>query len=194
MNKKTDHQSSDFLYFEKIELEQFFLSITDIVVKDDNSLMYGGFGIGNADDLELTKSINEKGVLEPLVISVDRVLLSGHRRLAAAMYLDLDKVPVRIVETVYEDLKSADRLKLLQSFNKQRDKTVGERIKEKLLTIDPAKAHQELEAHKEKISRGDGIPLANVHMGLVKKGPVLPLGSSSQRLKRRLILKNFIGH
>lgn len=39
MNKKTDHQSSDFSFFEKIGLEQFFLSTTDIVVKDENSLI-----------------------------------------------------------------------------------------------------------------------------------------------------------
>jgi len=104
-----------------------------------------------------------------LVISEDRVLLSGHRRLSAAVYLELYEVPVRVIETVYEDLEPTDRLKLLQSFNQQRDKTVGEKIKEKLLTIDPDKAHSELKARKEKILRGDDVPESNVDMGRVKK-------------------------
>ncbi|MEI8402706.1 MAG: ParB/RepB/Spo0J family partition protein [Alcaligenaceae bacterium] len=171
MDEKLDHQPAHDAFIEKKGLEQFLLPITEIVVKHDNGLIYGDFGLANADDLELANSINENGVLEPLVISVDRVLLSGHRRLAAAMFLDLGEVPVRMIEIVYEDLKPSDRLKLLQSFNQQREKTVGERIKEKLLTIDPAKAHTELKARKEKILRGEGVPEANVDMGQVKKRP-----------------------
>jgi hypothetical protein len=171
MDEKLDHQPAHVAFTEKKGLEQFFLPITEIVVKHENGLIYGDFGISNADDLELAKSINENGVLEPVVISVDHVLLSGHRRLAAAVYLKLQEVPVRIIKIVYEDLKPTDRLKLLQSFNKQRDKTVGEKIKEKLLTIDPEKAHRELQSHKEKILRGDGVPESNVEMGRIKKRP-----------------------
>jgi hypothetical protein len=171
MDDKLDHQPAHAAFIEKKGLEQFLLPITEIAVKHDNGLIYGDFGLANADDLELAKSINENGVLEPLVISSDRVLLSGHRRLAAAKSLELDEVPVRMIEIIYEDLKPAARLKLLQRFNQQREKTVGERIKEKLLTIDPDKAHRELKARKEKILRGEGVPEANVDMGQVKKRP-----------------------
>ena len=100
MDEKLDHQPAHDAFIEKKGLEQFFLPITEIVVKHENGLIYGDFGLANADDLELAKSINENGVLEPLVISVDHVLLSGHRRLAAAVYLKLHEVPVRMIEII----------------------------------------------------------------------------------------------
>lgn len=171
MDKKLNNQQKSIPFIEKKGLEQFFLDVTEIKVEHENGLIYGDFGLANADDFELVKSINENGVIEPLVISEDYVLLSGHRRLAAALYLKLRKVPVRMFGVVYEDLKPAERLKLLQSFNQQREKTAGERIKEKLLTIDPAKAYKDLQVRKEKILRGDGVPEANVDMGRVKKRP-----------------------
>jgi hypothetical protein len=169
MDNNLGHKTSDDTVIEKMGLEQFSLPINKIIIKQENGLIYGDFGLANADDLELAESIYENGILEPLVISEDIVLLSGHRRLAAAMYLGLAKVPVRIIEILYEDLEPADRLKLLQSFNQQREKTAGERIKEKLLTIDPAKAYVDLQARKAKILRGDGVPESNIDMGRVKK-------------------------
>ena len=55
-----------------------------IKVATENDLIYDKFGIANADDAALTVSIRDNGIQEPLTISSDRFLLSGHRRFAAA--------------------------------------------------------------------------------------------------------------
>ena len=74
--------------------------VSDIVLGAENDLLYDRFGIANADDRELTISIRDNGIQEPLVVSADSVLLSGHRRFAAAKYLGLKAVPVRVAQDV----------------------------------------------------------------------------------------------
>lgn len=43
---------------------------------------------------QLTKSIKEHGIIIPLIIDSNKNLIDGHRRLASAKALKLDKVPV----------------------------------------------------------------------------------------------------
>jgi len=49
-----------------------------VTVATENNLLYDQFGIANEDDLDLTLSIRDKGILEPLTLSADLILLSGH--------------------------------------------------------------------------------------------------------------------
>lgn len=77
-------------------------------------------------DMDLVESIQKKGILEPLVIRDDRVILSGHRRWLAAKHLGLDKVPCRTI-TFDNDL---DEKEALIEFNRQRDKTPEQCVRE----------------------------------------------------------------
>jgi len=45
----------------------------------------------------LARSINEVGLLHPIVITPDGELLAGQRRLEACKQLKWDKIPVRII-------------------------------------------------------------------------------------------------
>lgn len=144
----------------------YFL-VTQIQVARENDLLYESFGIANADDAALVRSINEDGIREPLTVSKDGVLLSGHRRFAAAKYLGLETVPVRFTETVFEKLSKAERLDVLRLFNQQRDKTPGEKIREQLLQIDPKEAHAKL--FRQRITQRYGSIETNVDIGVVKK-------------------------
>ena len=144
--------------------------VSDIVLGAENDLLYDRFGIANADDRELTISIRDNGIQEPLVVSADSVLLSGHRRFAAAKYLGLKAVPVRVAQDVsFNALSTTERLEVLRRFNQQREKSPGERIREKLLDIEPAQAHRDLTLRKAKIRAMDGASPCNVIMGKVKK-------------------------
>lgn len=143
--------------------------VSDVRLGIENDLLYDKFGIANADDCELTLSIRDNGIHEPLVISEDRVLLSGHRRFAAAKYLRLASVPVRMVAVAFYELDTTERLEVLRRFNQQREKSPGERIREKLLDIEPAQAHRDLALRKAKIRAMDGASPCNVIMGNVKK-------------------------
>jgi hypothetical protein len=152
----------------KVRQERLFVSVEEIIVESDNATIYGNFGIDNADDAELAQSISEQGIIEPLVLSADGVLLSGHRRLAAANYLGISQVPVRVVQDLYYSLGAQEQLTLLRSFNVQRDKTPEERLNEKLIGVDPGLAYQELRDRQLDRDLGRDMPASNIDMGAVK--------------------------
>jgi ParB-like chromosome segregation protein Spo0J len=91
-----------------------------------NAEIYGD--TDEVDDLDATfkESVAEKGVLEPLVITNGKEIISGHRRWLAAKDAGLDSVPVR-----YSEFESdlAEREALIE-FNRQRDKTPGQIVNE----------------------------------------------------------------
>jgi len=82
----------------------------------------------SAADLDKTfiSSVREKGVLEPLVITNGKQIISGHRRWLAAKATDTDRVPVRKSEF---DSDLAEREALIE-FNRQREKTPGQIVNE----------------------------------------------------------------
>lgn len=145
--------------------------VSAIVLGTENNLLYDQFGIANADDRALAISIRDNGIHEPLVLSGDGVLLSGHRRFAAAKYLGLHTVPVRLLEVMFSALDTAQRLDLLSRFNQQREKSPGERIREKLLDIEPADAHRKLQLRRAKLTAMEGACASNVVMGARKTRP-----------------------
>lgn len=78
---------------------------------------------GDGPDDELIDSIRNKGILNPLLITHDNLIISGHRRWQAAVAIGLDSLPVVIFGSTDElDIEEA----LIES-NRQRIKT-GEQI------------------------------------------------------------------
>jgi ParB-like nuclease domain len=146
--------------------------ISEIQVAVENNLIYDHFGIDNADDRDLAISIRDNGIQEPLTVSIDGILLSGHRRFAAARLLGMDTVPVRIDETVvFKNLTPDDRLAILRLYNQQREKSAGERIREKMVTIDKSEAYCHLKQRRIDILKMAGCEKSNVPMGQVKVRP-----------------------
>lgn len=148
-----------------------------------NNLLYEGFSPNaNEDDFQLYMSIKEHGILEPLHITCDSVLLSGHRRYAAARWLGLPSIPCVVENIVFENLTQGEALRLLTDFNKQRDKSHAERLREAILDVDPDAAYRNLltdraEHQKVKIEN-------NVNLGHAKKRAKITTGrflSAAQR-------------
>jgi DNA modification methylase len=77
-------------------------------------------------DESFLNSIQEQGILEPVVIDKTETIISGHRRFAAAKEVDLDEVPVR-VEQFDSDLS---RREALIHYNRQRDKSFSQKMRE----------------------------------------------------------------
>ena len=142
-----------------------FMPVSQIYVARENSLLYDNFGIANTDDAALAISIQEKGILEPLVITADNILLSGHRRLASAKVLGLEQVPVRHVDVNFEALDRNERVELLRLYNQQREKSTGEKVREKLIDINPAKARSELIKQRSQIRNNQFHNPTNMQMG-----------------------------
>ena len=78
---------------------------------------------------ELAGTIKKDGLLEPIVITQDFYILSGHRRAVACKVAGLIKVPVRIVPFTHDDPRF---LTLLREFNRQRVKGVDEILRESI--------------------------------------------------------------
>jgi hypothetical protein len=93
----------------------------------------------------LAKDIAARGLLEALVISSDGVIISGHRRFAACQLLGWKRVPVRRYPIRSTEAHFAATL---VSFNQQRVKTPAEHIREQIVQMDPANAHNELLAEQ----------------------------------------------
>lgn len=117
----------------------------------------------NVDDLSepFRESVAEKGVLEPLVITGGKQIISGHRRWVAAKAADLDSVPVRYSEF---DSDLAEREALIE-FNRQREKTPGQLVNEfeEMLEIEEERAKErQAEAGEENLPTTDGLSPGNV--------------------------------
>jgi ParB-like chromosome segregation protein Spo0J len=118
-------------------------SVWDITTSPENDKLYRPVDRNDPEIVALAQSIRLHGVREPLVITRDDWLISGHRRLCAAKLAGLQMVPCRIEPfNKYDD---PDRfLHLLREYNRQREKTADEKLREELVTINPDEAYQAL--------------------------------------------------
>lgn len=123
-----------------------YFPLNEIRPAPENKLLYDAFApSADEDDFKLYSSIKAEGIREPLHISADDFFLSGHRRYAAARCLELEKVPCVVADDIVFGALSADeRLSVLSVYNKQRDKSHAERLREALLEIDPEEAYERL--------------------------------------------------
>ena len=131
--------------------------LADLQPAPENDRLYRRPDPSDPEIIELAKSIKQYGIKEPLVISKDKYILSGHRRHCAARLAGRKTVPCR-VENITRS-KSPDRfLTLLREHNRQRDKTLDEKINEEIVSANPDEAYASLIEHREEKAHlnGDG--------------------------------------
>lgn len=103
-----------------------------------NDQLYDPVDESEPSFLALVESIREHGILEPIVVSADGYILSGHRRHGAARLIGLRRIPVRVRHDV-SYLKDEDGfLRLLASYNRQRVKTTAEQLREEIVLMSDA--------------------------------------------------------
>ena len=89
----------------------------------------------DAPDQRLISSIEQWGIMEPLVVSSrGKIIVSGHRRFEAAKHLGLETVPVRYVRHQCQ----ADLQALFLESNQQRLRTPEQQDREVLVGKDAA--------------------------------------------------------
>jgi len=121
-----------------------------------NAEIYGDTdGISDTEDTFI-ESVREKGVLEPLVVTDGKKIISGHRRWLAAQQVGIDSVPIR-KSSFDSDL--AEREALIE-FNRQREKTPGQIVNEfeEMLAIERERAcdrKTEATGHREKFHEAE---------------------------------------
>lgn len=119
----------------------------------ENEQLYRPIGEHDPEVQALVADIKKHGILEPLVISRDSYLVSGHRRLFCAELLGMKTIPVRICNCSYAGNRKRF-VKLLRAYNLQRDKTREERFREELVSANPdGDPYMTLITHRVRSSR-----------------------------------------
>jgi hypothetical protein len=106
-----------------------------------NDIVYRPVDSDDPDVRHLANLIAEQGLLEPIVVTKDNVILSGHRRRVACTMAMLTCVPVRRLPIESTD---PEFTKLLVSFNAQRVKGIDVQLREAVVLRDPVKAREKL--------------------------------------------------
>lgn len=117
------------------------LSLDEIRPAPENDLVYRPVRPEDPDIQELARSIEQHGLREPIVITRDGFILSGHRRYAACRIAGLRSVECRI-----EDITRGDREfeTMLVEYNRQRVKGFDEVVREQIITCNPENAYEAL--------------------------------------------------
>ena len=123
-----------------------YFPINQIRPARENGLLYDGYNPQtDDDDNKLYWSIKSDGIREPLIVSADGYILSGHRRYGAACWLGLTVVPCIVHDDiVFNDLLPEERVGLLAVYNKQRSKSHAEMLREAMQEISPDEAYKNL--------------------------------------------------
>jgi hypothetical protein len=117
--------------------------LNEIKPSPENDDIYGPISWDDPSIHELARDIKEHGLNEPILISQDGYIISGHRRRVAATLAGLKQVPV----TVHPISRAKDPegfMKLLVAMNSQRIKSTSTLLHETIVKIDSKKAHQQI--------------------------------------------------
>ena len=86
-----------------LQSEVVFLELDDLTPSPENDDIYRPVDPNSPDIQELADSIRQHGVMEPLVVSADGRIISGHRRYVAAQLAGLTSVPCRVLAISSDD-------------------------------------------------------------------------------------------
>lgn len=129
--------------------------LTTIRSSPENQQLYRPVRRDDPEVQALAKSIADFGLKEPILITLDNYIISGHRRQVAAKLAGMKMVPVRI-EPIRRDGGDRDRfVQLLAECNRQRIKTRAEKAREVAVAADPHEAYQSLIEHRKNLARVD---------------------------------------
>jgi len=134
------------------------VSISDLKESGINDLLYRPVCREDPEIQELARSIRKEGLLDPIKITKDSYILSGHRRRVACQMAGLDKV---LCEVVPITVDHPDFNKLLREHNRQRVKGCDELIREAVVdaTADQREIAENLMMERLKRSRVTVAPM-----------------------------------
>lgn len=118
----------------------------DLIPARENGEVYRPTDPDDPAIKELARYIAQEGVLEALVVTIDNVVLSGHRRREAAILAGLSVVPCRVKNIHSND---PEFLSKLVSYNAQRVKNHAEQLREVLIKTKPDEAYEQLIEYRQ---------------------------------------------
>ena len=125
--------------------------ISEIRPSPENDRLYRPVDFTSKELHALADSIRQRGILQPLVITGDNYIISGHRRFAAAQIAGLTELPCSTVRMARGDDIDAF-VELLREHNRQRVKSLDEIVREEVVSMDPEAAYTALVSHRKQAS------------------------------------------
>lgn len=110
----------------------------------ENDSLYGAVDTYDPSIIDLAKSIKKNGLHDPLIVTRDGYIVSGHRRFAAVKLIGQGMVPCRVLDVRRRDLTRDEYVSLLRDCNRQRSKSAADQIREEMVDIDPDEAVRNL--------------------------------------------------
>jgi hypothetical protein len=128
--------------------------ISQIRPAPQNEQVYRPVRLNDPEIRKLAQSIEEHGLQEPLVITRDSFIISGHRRHAACRLIGMYKVPCIVRDDVGVD--DPEFMTLLVENNRQRVKNLSEVIRETVVCTNGDNAYEALLNYRKAKARVDG--------------------------------------
>jgi ParB-like chromosome segregation protein Spo0J len=129
------------------------LPLAHIRPSPENDRLYRPVDPADPEVVALAESIRDHGVQEPLILSRDRYIISGHRRHAAAKLAGLKQIPCRVRQDVSREGDPDAFVRLLRECNRQRVKSLDEQLREEVVSTKPDQAYESLLEHRRRCSR-----------------------------------------
>jgi hypothetical protein len=141
------------------------LPLNSLLPSPENDKLYKPVMPDDDGIRDLAESIRQIGFNQPVIISTDNFILSGHRRRVAAGVAGLDEIPVTI-ESISRILPSGqinpEFVRRLEMYNRQREKTLDEKLRESVIKANPQDAHRQLTVYRQQ--RAAIAPSATIQM------------------------------
>jgi len=145
----------------------------------ENEQLYRPVNPADPAVIELADSIRDNGFKGSIVISRDHFILSGHRRYVAAGLAGLDELPCTF-DDIYRTLRPSapftvnpEFVRRLETYNRQRVKTLDEMMREAVVKADPEDAHRVLSEHRQARAEFDGADVIELR-GFKRRAKISP--------------------
>lgn len=127
------------------------LRLDSVQPSPENDLLYRPVSLDDPNIILLAESIKKIGLKEPIVVTRDAFIVSGHRRYAACKLTGIEFVECRIANIIRRTAKNC--VALLREYNRQRSKTLDEVMREETVSTDREDDYKSMIAHRLEASK-----------------------------------------
>jgi len=131
----------------------------DVFPSPENDTIYNPTKASDKDFISFCEEVRANGITDPLIITRDKFIASGHRRHAAARAIGLPEVPCRIADVLREDARF---IPFLRACNRQRVKQFDEILREEIVSANPEESHRVLREYRERMSRVESSDIIEI--------------------------------
>jgi hypothetical protein len=124
--------------------------VSSLKPSPENGDLYAPVDVADPDFVRLAESVARNGPHDPLVITADNYIVSGHRRHAACLVMGVQQVRCRVLPGRRDSWTRDEYVAMLREYNRHRHKSVAEQVREEMVDIDPEQAHARLREIRDK--------------------------------------------